>query len=235
MLSELSTSLTTSPIFGIGISIITFYAGSLLYKRTGSPLLNPLMLSMLMIICLLLSLHITFDEYNRGGQYISFFLGPATVILAVPLYKKISLLKENIIPILAGISVGSAAGIVSIIVMCRMFELDELLSISMIPKSVTTPIGIEISTQLGGMPSVTVAAIIFTGIAGILLGPLVCKLFRINDKVAIGIAIGTSSHALGTTKAVEMGETEGAMSGMAIGIAGLVTVFLAPILAKFLM
>jgi predicted murein hydrolase (TIGR00659 family) len=190
---------------------------------------------MLMIIGLLLSLHITFDDYNRGGQYISFFLGPATVILAVPLYKKISLLKENVIPILAGISVGSAAGIVSIIVMCRMFGLDELLSISMIPKSVTTPIGMEISSQLGGMPSITVAAIVFTGIAGILLGPLVCKLFRINDKVAVGIAIGTSSHALGTTKAVEMGETEGAMSGMAIGIAGLVTVFLAPILAKLLM
>ncbi|MCD4822706.1 MAG: LrgB family protein [Methanococcoides sp.] len=235
MLSELVPYLVRSPVFGIGISIITFYAGNLLYKKTGSLLLNPLVLSMLMIIGLLLSLHITFDDYNRGGQYISFFLGPATVILAVPLYKKISLLKENVIPILAGISVGSAAGIVSIIVMCRMFGLDELLSLSMIPKSVTTPIGIEISRQLGGMPSITVAAIVFTGIAGVLLGPLVCKLFRINDKVAVGIAIGTSSHALGTTKAVEMGETEGAMSGMAIGIAGLVTVFLAPILAKLLM
>jgi len=234
-LSELVPYLVRSPVFGIGISIITFYAGNLLYKKTGSLLLNPLVLSMLMIIGLLLSLHITFDDYNRGGQYISFFLGPATVILAVPLYKKISLLKENVIPILAGISVGSAAGIVSIIVMCRMFGLDELLSLSMIPKSVTTPIGIEISRQLGGMPSITVAAIVFTGIAGVLLGPLVCKLFRINDKVAVGIAIGTSSHALGTTKAVEMGETEGAMSGMAIGIAGLVTVFLAPILAKILM
>ncbi len=234
-MSELVPYLVRSPVFGIGISIITFYAGNLLYKKTGSLLLNPLVLSMLMIIGLLLSLHITFDDYNRGGQYISFFLGPATVILAVPLYKKISLLKENVIPILAGISVGSAAGIVSIIVMCRMFGLDELLSLSMIPKSVTTPIGIEISRQLGGMPSITVAAIVFTGIAGVLLGPLVCKLFRINDKVAVGIAIGTSSHALGTTKAVEMGETEGAMSGMAIGIAGLVTVFLAPILAKILM
>jgi len=234
-LSELVPYLVRSPVFGIGISIITFYAGNLLYKRTGSPLLNPLVLSMLMIIGLLLSLHITFDDYNRGGQYISFFLGPATVILAVPLYKKISLLKENVIPILAGISVGSAAGIVSIIAMCRMFGLDELLSLSMIPKSVTTPIGIEISSQLGGMPSITVAAIVFTGITGVLLSPLVCKLFRINDKVAVGIAIGTSSHALGTTKAVEMGETEGAMSGMAIGIAGLVTVFLAPILAKLLM
>ncbi|WP_210409231.1 LrgB family protein [Methanococcoides sp. NM1] len=234
-MSELISSLVRSPIFGIGLSLLTFYAGSLLYKKTGSPLLNPLVLSMLVIMALLLSFHITFDDYNRGGQFISFFLGPATVILAVPLYKKISIFKENVIPILAGIIVGSTAGIVSIIVMCKMFGLDHLLSISMIPKSVTTPIGIEISNQLGGLPSITVAGIIFTGIAGILLGPLICKLFRIEDKVAIGIAIGTSSHALGTTKAVEIGEAEGAMSGLAIGIAGLVTVFLAPILAKILL
>lgn len=233
-MSELITQFVESPVFGIGISLLTFYAGGLLYKKTGSPLMNPLVLSMLMIIALLLSFHISFEDYNRGGQFISFFLGPATVILAVPLYKKISLLKENVVPILAGISIGSAAGIASIIVMCKMFGLDELISISMIPKSVTTPIGIEISNQLGGLPSITVAAIVFTGIAGVLLGPMVCKLFKIDDKVAIGVAIGTSSHALGTTKAVELGETEGAMSGLAIGIAGLVTVFLAPVLAKLL-
>ncbi|SFM32028.1 LrgB family protein [Methanolobus profundi] len=234
-MSELISQFLQSPVFGIGISLLTFYAGGLLYKRTGSPLMNPLVLSMLMIIALLLSFHISFDDYNRGGQFISFFLGPATVILAVPLYKKISLLKENVVPIIAGISIGSAAGITSIIVMCKMFGLDELISISMLPKSVTTPIGIEISNQLGGIPSITVAAIVFTGIAGVLLGPMVCKLFRIDDEVAVGIAIGTSSHALGTTKAVELGETEGAMSGLAIGIAGLITVFLAPLLAKLLM
>ncbi|WMW23062.1 LrgB family protein [Methanolobus mangrovi] len=234
-MSELISQFVGSPVFGIGISLLTFYAGALLYKKTGSPLMNPLVLSMLMIIALLLSFHISFEDYNRGGQFISFFLGPATVILAVPLYKKITLLKENVVPILAGISIGSAAGIASIIIMCKMFGLDELISISMIPKSVTTPIGIEISNQLGGLPSITVAAIVFTGIAGVLLGPMVCKLFKIDNKVAVGVAIGTSSHALGTTKAVELGETEGAMSGLAIGIAGLVTVFLAPILAKLLM
>ncbi len=234
-MSDFTSMFLESPVFGIGISLLTFHAGGLLYKRTGSPLMNPLVISMLMIITMLLSFHISFEDYNRGGQYISFFLGPATVILAVPLYKKISLLKENVVPIVAGISVGSAAGIASVIIMCRMFGLDELVSVSMIPKSVTTPIGIEISSQLGGMPSITVAAIVFTGIAGVLLGPMICKLFRIDDQVAVGVAIGTSSHALGTTKAVEMGETEGAMSGLAIGIAGLVTVFLAPLLAKLLM
>ncbi|WP_207205287.1 LrgB family protein [Methanolobus psychrotolerans] len=234
-MSELISPFVRSPLFGISISLLTFYAGSLLYKKTGSSLMNPLVLSMVMIIVLLLSFHISFDDYNRGGQFISFFLGPATVILAVPLYRKINLLKENVVPILAGISIGSVAGIVSIIVMCKIFGFDELISVSMIPKSVTTPIGIEISSQLGGLPSITVAAIVFTGVAGVLLGPAVCKLFRIDDKVAVGVAIGTSSHALGTTKAVELGETEGAMSGLAIGIAGLMTVFLAPLLAKLLM
>ncbi|MDK2834791.1 MAG: hypothetical protein PWP63_1878 [Methanolobus sp.] len=234
-MSELASMFVESPVFGIGISLLAFYAGSLVYKRTASPLMNPLVLSMLMIIALLLAFHISFDDYNRGGRFISFFLGPATVILAVPLYRKISLLKENAVPILAGIGLGSAAGIASIILMCRLFNLDELVSVSMIPKSVTTPIGIEISGQLGGMPSITVAAIVFTGVTGVLLGPMVCRLFGIEDKVAIGVAIGTSSHALGTTKAVELGETEGAMSGLAIGIAGLVTVFLAPVLAELLM
>lgn len=234
IIQTLAWSLISSPLFGIGLSLLTYYAGSLLYNRTGSPFLNPLVLSMVVIIALLLSLNISFEDYNRGGRFISFFLGPATVVLAVPLYNKISLLRKNALPILAGISTGSAAGIVSMIIMSRIFGLDELVSISLIPKSVTTPIGMEISGQLGGITSITVAAIVMTGITGALLGPAVCSLFRIRDKVAVGIAIGTSSHALGTTKAVELGETEGAMSGLAIGIAGLMTVFLAPVLAKLL-
>lgn len=234
-MNDIASSIVGSPLFGIGISILTFQIGTQLYKRTNIAFLNPLLISMLMIIGILLSFQISFDDYNKGGYFISLFLGPATVILAVPLYNKIELFKENLFPILIGISVGSVAGITSIILMCKMFGLNELLSISMIPKSVTTPIGIEISNQLGGLPSITIAGIVFTGIAGILIGPQVCKIFRIENNVAVGIAIGTSSHALGTTKAVEMGETEGAMSGLAIGIAGLITVFLAPILAKLLM
>jgi len=173
---------------------------------------------------------IDFETFNRGGDYISFFLGPATVVLAVPLYKKIQLLKSDALPILAGISAGSIAGMSSILFLSHFFGLDEVLSISLVPKSVTAPIGMEISRQLGGLPAVTVAAIVITGIIGAVLGPFICRCFRIKDKVAVGVAIGTASHALGTTKAIELGETEGAMSGLAIGIAGLLTVFLAPLL-----
>jgi predicted murein hydrolase (TIGR00659 family) len=228
------TAFAGSPLFGVAISLLTFQISSMLYRRTGLVVLNPLVLSMLMIIAFLVNFQISFNDYNKGGQFISFFLGPATVILAVPLYKKIHLLKANVLPILAGITIGSVTGIVSIIGMCRIFGLGELVSLSMIPKSITTPIGIELSNQLGGLPSITVAGIVFTGISGVLLGPMICRLFRIDDRIAVGIAIGTSSHALGTTKAVELGETEGAMSGLAIGITGLITVFLAPLIAKIL-
>ncbi len=225
----------SNPLFGILITLFTFQAGTVLYKRLNYSFLNPLVVSTFLIIGFLLIFNISFEEYNSGGSFISFFLGPATVILAVPLYRKISLLHENAIAIITGITVGSATGIASIILMAKIFGLDELVSTSLVPKSVTTPIGIELSTQLGGLPAITIAGIVVTGIVGAVMGPNICKFFKIEDKVAVGIAIGTSSHALGTTKAVEIGETEGAMSSLAIGIAGLVTVILAPLLVKLLM
>ncbi|WP_269851100.1 LrgB family protein [Methanosarcina horonobensis] len=157
---------------------------------------------------------IDFETYNLGGDYISFFLGPSTVVLAVPLYKKIQLLKSDVLPIIAGISAGYIAGISSILILSNFFGLDKIITSSLVPKSVTTPIGIEISKQIGGLPAITVAAIVATGIIGAVLGPFICRSFRIKDSVAVGIAIGTASHALGTTRAIELGETEGAMSGL---------------------
>lgn len=224
-----------NPLFGIVITLLTFHAGSILYKKLNYSFLNPLVVSTFLIIGFLMLFKVSFEDYNAGGSFISFFLGPATVILAVPLYRKISLLQENAVAIMTGITVGSVTGIASIILMAKMFGLDEIISASLVPKSVTTPIGIELSSQLGGLPAITMAGIVVTGIVGAVMGPNICKLFKIEDKVAVGIAIGTSSHALGTTKAVEIGETEGAMSSLAIGIAGLVTVILAPILVKLLM
>lgn len=224
-----------NPLFGILITLFTFQAGSVLYKRLNYSFLNPLVVSSFLIISFLLLFKVSFEQYNVGASFISFFLGPATVILAVPLYRKISLLQENALAIITGITVGTVTGITSIILMSKIFGLDEIISASLVPKSVTTPIGIELSTQLGGIPAITIAGIVVTGIVGAVMGPGICKFFKIEDKVAVGIAIGTSSHALGTTKAVEIGETEGAMSSLAIGIAGLVTVILAPILVKLLM
>lgn len=219
-----------TPIFGILISLAAFQIGILFYKKTRSSVFNPLLVGIALVILFLLHFRIDFETYNVGGDYISFFLGPATVVLAVPLYKKIQLLKNDSLPIIAGISAGCIAGISSILILSTLLGLDGVITSSLVPKSVTTPIGMEISKQIGGLPAITVAAISVTGIIGAVLGPFICRCFRIKDSVATGIAIGTASHALGTTRAIELGETEGAMSGLAIGIAGLITVFLAPVL-----
>ena len=140
-----------------------------------------------------------------------------------------TLLKKNFIPIIIGITIGSLVGILSVISISVFFKLDSLITISLLSKSVTTPIGIEITNQLGGLTPVTVLAIIISGIIGAVVAPTVCKVFKITNPVAVGVSIGTASHAVGTSKAFEIGETEGAMSSLSIGIAGVITVFLAPL------
>ncbi|MFU7514925.1 LrgB family protein [Clostridium sp. HCS.1] len=220
--------LTENILFGIIISLLAFEAGLLIYKKTKFPLFNPLLIAIALVISFLLIFKIDVDVYNKGGQFINMFLGPATVVLAVPLYKQFHLLKKHLLPILIGILIGSSIGISSVILLANIFGLDKVLTISLLSKSVTTPIGIEITNQLGGLAPVTVLSIVISGIIGSIIGPLLCKKFKINDKVAIGIAIGTASHAVGTSKALELGETEGAMSSLSIGIAGIMTVFLAP-------
>lgn len=224
--------LVSTPMFGIMLSLIAFELGCILYKKTKISVFNPLLISILLVITFLMFFNISLSDYDKGGQFISFFLSPATVILAVPLYKKIKLLKAYAIPILSGITVGSVVSIITIIFLCNAFGLSKPLDVSIIPKSITVPIGVEVSKQLGGIPSITVTTIIITGIMGAVVGPYICKIFKIRDKVAIGVAIGTASHAVGTTKAIEMGEVEGAMSSLSIGIAGIITVIIAPILAK---
>jgi len=224
--------LITSPLFGILLSLLAFNLGCLIYNKTKLPIFNPLFISTALIIIFLLTFNINFEDYNKGGSIISFFLGPATVVLAVPLYKKLSLLKENSVSIITAITLGSTLGMISVLLLSKLFSLKSELMYSLVPKSVTVPIGVEVSKQLNGIPSVTVVAIIITGIIGAIFAPTFCKVLGIKDKVAIGIAIGTSSHALGTTKALELGETEGAMSSLSIGVAGLITVFLAPIIVK---
>ncbi|MGG7212325.1 LrgB family protein [Clostridium nigeriense] len=220
--------LSENILFGVIISLIAFEIGLFIYKKTKFPLFNPLLIAIALVISFLLIFNIDVDVYNKGGDFINMFLGPATVVLAVPLYKQLQLLKKHLVPIILGILFGSTIGISSIILLSNIFGLEKILTISLLSKSVTTPIGIEITNQLGGLVPVTVLAIILSGIIGAIIGPILCKIFKITDKVAVGVALGTSSHALGTTKALEMGETEGAMSSLSIGIAGIMTVFLAP-------
>lgn len=216
-------------LFGIVLSLVAFEIGLYIYRKTNIPLFNPLLIAIAIVIIFLLVFNIDFDTYNKGAQFINMFLGPATVILAVPLYKQIELLKKHATSILIGVFLGSVIGIFSVIGISYILGLDSSLIKSLLSKSVTTPIGIELTNQLGGIVPITILAIIISGITGSIIGPPICKLFRIHDSVAVGVALGTASHAIGTTKALELGETEGAMSGLSIGIAGLMTVFIAPI------
>lgn len=222
--------LTENILFGLVISLIAFEIGLFIYKKTKIPLFNPLLISIALVIGFLVLFNIDFDVYNKGGQFINMFLGPATVVLAVPLYKQLQLLKEHLLPIVTGILIGSSVGIASVFLIGTIFGMEDILTISLLSKSVTTPIGIEITNQLGGLAPVTVLSIILSGIIGAVVGPILCKVFKIKERVAVGISLGTASHAVGTTKALELGETEGAMSSLSIGIAGIMTVFLAPAL-----
>lgn len=219
-----------NPLFWIFITLVAFEIGMAIHKKTKFPLFNPLLIAIVIVIGVLVVFKIDYEVYSLGGKFINSFLGPATVVLAVPLYKQLESLKENLWPILIGVFVGSVSSIVSIILLGKVFNLNETLIVSLIPKSVTTPIGVEVSKNLGGIPSVTIVAIVITGIFGAIIVPLVTKYFKIKNKIAIGVSIGTSAHALGTTKAIEMGETEGAMSSLSIGVAGIVTVIVAPII-----
>lgn len=227
--------LLQTPVFGIIVSIVAYEIGLSIYRKTKLPIFNPLLIAIIIVIGFLLAFDIDLETYNLGGDFISVFLTPATVILAVPLYNKLEILKKSYKEILIGIALGSTASVISVLLLAKLFNVNESLLLSLIPKSITTPVGVEVSKQLGGIPSITVAAIIITGILGAVLGPSLCRLFKIKDKLAIGIAMGTSSHAVGTTKAIEMGEIEGAMSGLAIGVAALITVLVAPIIVKILL
>lgn len=219
-------------MFGIILTIIAFELGVFINNKWRNPLLNPILIATILIIGFLSITGIKYETYKVGGDYISFFLGPVTVLLAVPLYKHIQALKKSWLPILAGIFVGSAVSIICVIACAKIFGISKTLMLSLIPKSITIPMGSVVSEQIGGLPSITIVAIVITGITGAVTAPLVCRFFRIKNPVAQGVAIGTSSHALGTTKAMEIGEVQGAMSSLSIGVAGVITVFVTPVLLK---
>lgn len=227
-------NLTAQPLFGFLLSIVVFELSLILQRRFRSPLLNPLLLSMAGIIFLLRLTGIPYEDFVLGGSLLTFFIVPATVVLAVPLYRNFELLKKNALPILVGIGAGSLVNILSVFFLSKALKIEEPLMLSLLPKSVTTAIGVELSQNLGGIPQITIAAIVVSGITGVIAGPWIFKVFKVEDPVAKGVAFGTASHALGTTKAMETGEVEGAMSGLSIGIAGLFTVLLTPIILQLL-
>ena len=221
-------------IFGIILTILFFNIGIYIQKKTNKPIFNPLLIAILGIILFLSITKIPYESYKLGGDGINFFLSPVTIVLAVPLYKQFDLFKKYLLEILIGISCGVVVSFISIKLIGHFTNADVDIINSLIPKSITTPMGISLTKTLNGVEAITVVSIILTGILGAIISPIVFKIGKINNPVAKGIALGTSAHALGTTKALEMGEVEGAMSGLSIGISGIITVILIPIIINFM-
>lgn len=226
--------LCNSAFFGVVVSILGYEIGLFLKKKFNNGIFNPLLISILFVMAALVIFNVDFESYNNGAKYLSYLLTPATVCLAIPLYEQLDLLKNNFKAIIIGIFSGVAASLISVFLFALLFQFTHEQYVTLLPKSITTAIGMGISEELNGIVTITVAVIIVTGIIGNILAEVICKVFHIHEPIAKGIAIGTSSHAIGTSKAMEIGEIEGAMSGLAIAVAGLFTVIGASIFANLL-
>lgn len=216
----------SSPFFGITISIVAYSIGVWLNKKTKMALINPLLISYVIIIPLLVLLNIPLEWYKRGGDIINMFLSPATAVLAITVYRQRKLLKDHILSVIVGSIAGSLTSLLVVYALCRLLLMPDEITVSMLPKSITTPMAIAVSESLGGIEAVTVLAVIITGISGNILGPILIKVFRIKNEIAQGMAMGAASHAVGTSKAIELGEVQGALSSIALVMSGIITVIL---------
>lgn len=223
-----------SVYFGIILSLLAYGMGCAIKSKFKKALFNPLLISIAITIAVLVVSGIDYETYNEGANILTWLLTPATVCLAVPLYEKIGLLKDNWKAIFAGITTGVLTSLVCILLMAILFGFTHEEYITFLPKSITSAIGIGVSEEMGGYTELTAAIIIITGVVGNVIAPFICKVGKITEPIAKGIAIGTSAHAVGTARALEMGETEGAMSSLSIGVAGILTVIGASIFEQFM-
>jgi len=223
-----------SLFFGVVVSVLAYQAGLWIKRKWKLAVFNPLLISIFLVIAVLLIFDVDYERYNEGAKYLSYLLTPATVCLAIPLYEQLEQLKKNAKAIAVGILSGVLSSLVSVLAWAAAFGLSHEEYVTLLPKSITTAIGMGVSEELGGIVTITVAVIIVTGVLGNIIAELVCKIFRIHEPVAKGIAIGSASHAIGTAKAMEMGEVEGAMSSLSIAVSGLLTVIGASVFAMFL-
>ena len=227
----MNSIIAASTTAGVVLSLLAYWIGTLLRKKTGWSFMNPLLISILLVIVFLLVFRVSYADYQASARYLSWFLTPATVSLAIPLYLQLERLKKNIKAILVSIFAGSLASMVSVLALSVLFGFTHSQYVTFLPKSITTAIGMGVSEELGGFPAITAVVIVVTGIFGNIIGETVCKALNVTDPVAVGLAFGTSAHAIGTAKAMELGETEGAMSSLAIVTAGIITVLLVNVFA----
>ncbi len=218
---------------GVTLSLLAYLFGMWIKKKFKLGIFNPLLISIIVSIVVLVIGHVDYDNYNEGAKYLSYFLTPATVCLAIPLYEQWELLKKNYKAVLCGLLAGTITSLTTVLLLSKLFGLSHEEYVTLLPKSITTAIGMGVSEELGGYVTITVAVIIITGVLGNMMGELICKIFKIEESISKGLAFGASAHAIGTAKAIELGEIEGAMSGIAIAMSGIFTVVLANVYAGF--
>lgn len=224
----------SSMFAGVALSLISYLIGMLLKKKFKLSIFNPLLIAIVVSIIVLLIGKVDYKVYNQGAKYLSWLLTPATVCLAIPLYEQWSLLKKNLKAVLLGLVAGVVTSLGTVYVLSLIMGLSHKDYVTLLPKSITTAIGMGVSEELGGYVTITVAVIVVTGVLGNMAGALVCKIFRITEPISKGLAFGSASHAIGTAKAIEIGEVEGAMSSLAIAVSGILTVVLASVFAYFI-
>lgn len=230
-MTELLESISLFPVV---LTLGAYQAGLWCSKKWKSPLANPLLIAVILVVGVLLGTGCSVEHYQAGTQGISWLLTPATVCLAVPLYEQVKSLKKNLPAILTGVAAGTLTSLCVVFAMCRLLGLDRVVTVSLLPKSITTAMGIVLSGQNGGLEALTTMVIIVTGILGSLTGSTLCRLLRLTDPVAQGVALGTASHVIGTSKANEMGALQGAVSSLSLAAAGIVTAILFPLACMLL-
>ena len=227
------TDLLAISVLPVSMTLIAFLAGQKLQKKFRSPLLNPILISVILVLIFLSFTGLPVADYKAGMGTLSWLLTPATICLAVPMYEQFQILKKNLPMILAGVAAGAVSCLIMVAGFGILMHFETILTVSLMPKSITTAIGVALSEMMGGMPGVTTAAIVFTGIFASIMGPAFCRLFRLTDEVARGVAFGTAGHVIGTSKANELSPLTGAVSSLSLVVAGLMTALLFPLLTSF--
>lgn len=224
----------SNPIFLLAVTFVSYIGAQALQRRLGIKLLNPILVSIIAIILFLNCAHIDYATYSNGGKYVDFWLKPAVVALGLPLYRQLSTIRKQILPLLISEVAGCIAGVISVVVMAKLLGASHEIIMSLAPKAVTTPIAMEISATVGGIPALTAAVVVCTGIFGGMAGFRIIKLSRIKSPIAQGLSMGTAAHAVGTSAAMERGERYGAFSSLGLTVNGLLTALLTPLILGLL-
>lgn len=234
-LRDIWVYLAASPLLALTLTLAAYQMGFWIYlKGRLNPLLNPVLIAVIVLVAILTVTETSYATYFEGAQFVHFLLGPATVALALPLYRQIERVRKSALAITVSLLAGSLTAIISAVGIAWAFGASDEILVSLAPKSVTAPVAMGISEQLGGLPSLTAVLVILTGILGAALGPLLLNLLKVKDMAARGLAIGTASHGIGTARALQVSEVAGAFSGLAMGLNALATAILLPLLWNWL-